>query len=134
MADDRHERERIVIESSIVAVTLLFIVAGIREVTGEPLATYALSMVGACFIIAAIHGALIMFLPPGSPPVLFASEFGFFMGGLAGLCIILLGISAHAIGGTLDVWMLTAVSISVVVAVAFICILLRLRKHLISQL
>jgi hypothetical protein len=133
MVDDRHERERIVIESSIVAVTLLFIVAGIREVTGEPTATYALSMVGVFFVLAAIIGTLIMFLPRPILLPLIAIEFASFVGGLAGLLTILCGIAYHEVGAPLDIWMNAAVFVSLVAFAFLWYVYPRVLKHSMPQ-
>jgi len=86
-----HERERIVIESSILAATLLFIVAGIRGLMEDASVLWALSLVGALFITGAVMGAMIMFFEVPVP--LSALEIGFFIGGLVGLLAILFGIA-----------------------------------------
>jgi hypothetical protein len=65
MSAEDHERERIIIESSILAVTLLFLIAALRGVTVDATAVAILSLVSAYFAIASIFATLDMFSSPG---------------------------------------------------------------------
>jgi len=115
MPSENHERERIIIESSILVVTLLFVISGIRDIACWSVSRYTLytlSLVGAWFVFAAFIATLIMFLPSNRAILPAASfQLGLFMGGLAGLIVILFGIASFELGGNLDLSMLSALVI-----------------------
>jgi hypothetical protein len=96
VSNDNHEQERVVIEASILAVTLLFIVAGLKGITEDASTMSLLSCVAGLFIAAAIFATANMFLPASLVGV--STEFGLFIGVLGGLALTLFGIGLYEAG------------------------------------
>lgn len=121
-----YKRERIVIESSILAATLLLVVAGIKGSTENAISLGEISVAGLCFISAAIIATCLVFLEldPRSSRLSYL-EFGLFIGALGGVGYILAELAWTSLGivgliGELMALLVACAIVAIILAVLII--------------
>jgi hypothetical protein len=126
-------RERVVIESSILASTLLFVVAGIKGTTENAISLGEISIAGLCFIGAAISATSLVFLEldPRNSRLSYL-EFALFAGALGGVGYVLAELAWTSLGivGLIGELMALLVACAIV---AMILAILIIRRRLVVR-